>query len=62
MKSWKTTVGGFLLAIGTPLQTSDDTLIRTVGSILASFGALMLGLSAKDSDVTGAGANARTVK
>ncbi len=60
MKSWKTLVGGVLVAIGTPLATSSDSIISTAGTILTSVGALILGLAAKDSDVTGVGKNART--
>lgn len=53
MKNWKTTVGGLLLAIGTPLSQSSDETLKYIGTIMTALGALILGLAAKDFNVTG---------
>lgn len=53
MKSWKTTVGGILLGIGTPLVAAGDGIYKTVGVVLSTIGGLIVGLAAKDSNVTG---------
>jgi hypothetical protein len=53
MKSWKTTLGGVLGAAGLSMQTSADKTVQIVGWILAAVGTLLLGASAKDSNVTG---------
>jgi hypothetical protein len=53
MKSWKTTVGGILLAVGTSLGLVEDATLKTIGVILAAVGGALLGLNAKDKDITG---------
>ena len=52
-KNWKTTVGGFLIAAGTALQASEDSTVKITGIIIGALGGLLLGATAKDSDVTG---------
>jgi sulfite exporter TauE/SafE len=51
MASWKTTLGGILAAIGTALMATDDW--KWLGYIFNGIGLLLLGLAAKDSNVTG---------
>ena len=53
MKSWKTSLGGLLQAIGLPLSQYEDATLKQVGIICAAAGALLLGLAAKDLNVTG---------
>ena len=53
MKSWKTSLSGLLMAIGAALVKSDDHTITIIGQILLIIGPLLLGLSAKDSNVHG---------
>lgn len=54
MKSWKTTLFGALAAVGAYLQTvQDPAWLQTVGKALVVAGPLLLGLFAKDSNVTG---------
>lgn len=52
-KSWKTSVGSVIAAAGIALQASDDDTLRFIGLVLSSLGTLMLGVNAKDRDVTG---------
>ena len=52
MKSWKTTVGGLLAALGAPLAASSDETTKQIGVVLAALGAIILGLSARDNTVT----------
>ena len=53
MKNYKTTIGGFLAAIGTALQASSNVTVKTIGIICGSIGLVLLGSTAKDSNVTG---------
>ena len=53
MFSWKTSLGGLLVAIGTPLSQATDETMKYIGIIVMSLGALILGLAAKDHNVTG---------
>ena len=53
MKNWKTTVGGILLGIGTPLAAAGEGIYKTIGVALATAGGLIVGLAAKDNNVTG---------
>lgn len=53
MKSWKTTVFGALTAVGTYLVTIDEPITKTVGQILIVLGPILLGIFAKDANVTG---------
>jgi len=49
MKNWKTTLGGILLGVGTPLATAGEGIYQTVGIILATIGGLLVGTAAADS-------------
>ena len=51
MKNWKTTIGGLLLTIGLAISQSED--LKHFGLIAQGIGGLLLGLSAKDNNVTG---------
>ena len=51
--SWKTSVGGILLAVGlalTPLE--DPAWLSTVGTVLAALGAAFGGVNARDNGVS----------
>lgn len=53
-KSWKTTAGGIIAAIGVGISQSmgDVAWLRTVGEFLQMLGALVIGFSARDNKVT----------
>lgn len=46
----KTTVGGFLIAIGTGIQNVPNPVIAWIGQGLIVFGSLMLGKAAQDAE------------
>lgn len=50
--SWKTTLFGSLTALGAYLQTQPG-IYATIGQILMVAGPILLGIFAKDSNVTG---------
>lgn len=52
MKSWKTTLGGILLGIGTPLAGAGEGIYKTIGLILATIGGVLLGVTARDNKVS----------
>ena len=63
MKSWKTTLGGVLLAIGGWASTqSDPWWIYKAGGIINIIGALLLGGAARDNNVTSEQVGASTPK
>lgn len=62
MKSWKTTLGGILIAIGQAISEEPNQNLKIASKILTVVGALLLGASAKDSNVTNVGKNAVTLK
>jgi hypothetical protein len=53
MKNWKTTLFGGITAIGSYLITIDDAILKTVGQVLVVLGPVLLGIFAKDTNVTG---------
>lgn len=59
MKNWKTTLGGVLTASGIAMQASDNGTTKIIGVVTGIIGSLLLGGSAKDSNVTG-GTTAQT--
>lgn len=60
MKSWKTTLGGLLGAIGTYLLTvQDPAWVQMVGMVVNALGLLILGGSARDNTVTSEDAGAK---
>jgi hypothetical protein len=52
MKNWKTTLGGILLGIGTPMASAGDGIYKTIGTILATIGGILVGVAARDATVT----------
>ena len=53
MKSWKTTLGGALGALGTYLATVDDPAwLQIIGQVCIGLGMLIMGMSARDNGVT----------
>lgn len=52
-KNWQTTVAGIILAVGGSLQLSEDSTLKSVGTILVGAGGLLLGIFAKVYNVTG---------
>lgn len=52
MKSWKTTLGGLLIAAGQLLAPGLPADLEWIGSALTGLGALILGLSARDNKVS----------
>jgi hypothetical protein len=61
MKNWKTSLCGLLGSIGVSLQASEDQTVRTIGFVIIVIVPGLLGLFAKDKNVTGAGDNARSL-
>jgi hypothetical protein len=53
IKSWKTTIGGLLMALGTMMMQTTDPLLHSIGVVCNAIGGLFLGFSAKDNNVTG---------
>lgn len=53
MTSWKTSLGGVLASIGAVMTTMTTEPYHTIGVCLAAVGALLLGVAAKDFNVTG---------
>jgi hypothetical protein len=53
MKSWKTTVSGVLIAVGTWLTNNEDGNLKVIGQVLTFVGTVLLGFMAKDYNVTG---------
>lgn len=52
MKNWKTTLCGGMIAAGSGLMQSDEPTLKAIGQILSVVGPLLLGLLAKDLNVT----------
>lgn len=60
MRNWKTTLSGILLAAGLFLNSEyspqkDSVWVKRIGNLLAIVGAGLVGVSAKDFNVTGTG-------
>jgi len=61
-KSWKTTLFGILTAVGTYLSTvHDPAYVSTVGTIMVGLSSALLGIFARDNDVTSEEAGASTI-
>lgn len=59
-KSWKTTLGGILAAIGTGLQgVKDPSWVALIGQVLGGIGVLVMGMAARDNSVTSEDAGAK---
>lgn len=52
MKSWKTTVAGALGAIGTFLAGQESGALKLAGQILSGVSVALLGLFARDNNVS----------
>ncbi len=48
MRDWRTTIGGILLGIGTPLAAAGTGIYQQIGIILATIGGLLIGITAAD--------------
>jgi hypothetical protein len=58
--SWKTTVGGIAGSLGTVIGTmAHDDVMRGVAGIVGGIGILLLGLAARDNNVTSEQAGAK---
>lgn len=53
MKNWKTTLFGGITAAGLGLSQSAEPILQTIGQILSVIGPILLGIFAKDGNVTG---------
>ena len=53
IKSWMPSLGGLLLSTGTLMMQSLDPIVHSIGVILSAVGGLLMGLSAKQFNVTG---------
>jgi hypothetical protein len=53
MKNWKTTLFGAITAAGIGMAQSADGIVATIGQILSILGPVLLGIFAKDGNVTG---------
>ncbi len=53
MTNWKTTLFGFLAAAGVGASQSTDPTTHLIGVIMGVLGTALLGLTAKDHNVTG---------
>ena len=51
MKSWRTTLGGVLLAIGSFFLTQDFQYAELIASVINALGGVILGTSARDNVV-----------
>lgn len=49
MKSWQTTVGGILAAVGSYMVNSQTGVLNLVGQIVQAVGLFFLGFAAQDS-------------
>ena len=60
MKSWRTTLGGILIAVGSYFQTVNDPAWLTVlGTAFVGIGGLLVGGSARDHGVSSEKAGAK---
>ena len=62
MKSWRTTLGGALIALGHVLAPGLPANYSWVSTALTGTGALLLGTSARDNSVTSEQAGASNFK
>lgn len=60
--SWRTTLGGILVALGQGFQAVKPVgeMSDTIGQLATLIGALVLGLSARDNNVTSEAAGAKS--
>ena len=59
MKSWKTSLGGLLVAVGTVAsQVLTPAWVPVVGSAMVALGSVVMGVSARDNKVNSKDAGA----
>lgn len=61
LTSWRTTLGGILLGIGVPLAATGTGIYKTIGVVLSSLGAIIMGISGRDNVVSSEQAGASTL-
>ena len=59
LKSWKTTLGGILMALGSYFLTQDFAMASFIASVLNAGGALLIGVMARDNSVSSEEAGAK---
>ena len=59
MKSWKTTAGGAIAALGAFFSAQSDHTLQIVGQALTAIGTFIVGLMARDNNVTSEQAGAK---
>lgn len=52
MKSWKTTLAGAIAAVGAYLVANETGAAHTVGQVMVGLGPFLVGLFARDNNVT----------
>ena len=53
MKSWKTSVGGLISAVGVWLKSLESPAwAHSIGDLLMAFGVVVIGITARDNNVT----------
>lgn len=57
--SWKTTLGGILLGVGTPLAAAGEGIFATIGTVMMAVGGILLGVTARDNSVSSEDAGAK---
>lgn len=57
MKSWKTTVGGIIGAIGAYFIAQDGAMYDMIGAALEALAFFVIGVGARDNNVTSEEAN-----
>ncbi len=58
-KSWKTALSGAVGALGVYFATLEDPLFQTIGVILTALGTVLMGMFARDNNVTSEQAGAK---
>ena len=53
MTNWQTSLGGVIAALGGVFTQQSDHTVQLIGGVLSAVGLLILGLAAKDHNVTG---------
>ena len=51
-KSWRTSMGGILLALGAPMATAGEDWVSAIGTLCIVLGGLLMGRTARDDKVT----------
>ena len=51
-KSWRTSLGGILLALGAPMATAGEDWVAGIGTVCMILGGLLVGVNARDNKVT----------